>query len=150
MDDELDAYVEESRAFYEAGGRGPRPDLTSIDGLRQARTAIDARPSGGSVRTEERLVEARGRRSAVRITAPEQGPSRAVLLDVPGGGFFLGLAARGDGRNAHLAETLGVTVVSVDYRLAPEDPWPAAPDDCETAALWFSNTARTCSERPGS
>jgi acetyl esterase/lipase len=59
-----------------------------------------------------------------------------VLLDLPGGGFFLGLAARGDARNAHLADTLGVTVVSVDYRLAPEDPWPAAPDDCETAARW--------------
>lgn len=136
VDDELGAYVGESRDFYEAASRGPRPDLTSIEGLRQARAANDERPGAGLDRTAVRLVEAGGRQAAVRITVPEHGPSRAVLLDLPGGGFFLGLAARGDARNAHLADTLGVTVVCVDYRLAPEDPWPAAPDDCETAALW--------------
>jgi len=136
IDDELAPRIAESRGFYEAAGRREQPDLTSLDGLMQTRAANAIRPSGALSRTVECLVEAPDGHVPVRIIAPENGASRAVYLDIPGGGFFLGLAARGDVRNAQLADALGVTVVSVDYRLAPEEPWPAAPDDCETAALW--------------
>jgi len=136
IDVELASHVEESRCFNEASGQQPQPDLTSIEGLLQTRAAHAMRPSGALPRTVECTVEANGRRVPVRIIAPGIGRSRAVFLDFHGGGFFLGSAARGDERNAGLADGLGVTVVSVDYRLAPENPWPAAPDDCETAALW--------------
>ena len=51
----------------------------------------------------------------------------------------------GDIRNARCAETLDVAVVSVEYRLAPEHPWPAGPDDCETAATGCSTTPPTSS-----
>jgi acetyl esterase/lipase len=67
-----------------------------------------------------------------------------VVLDLHGGGFYLGSAAAGDVRNRQLADALGAAVVSADYRLAPEDPWPAAPDDCETAALWLAEHAEQC------
>jgi Esterase/lipase len=66
---------------------------------------------------------------------------QGVYFDIPGGGFYLGSTAGGDTRNLALAESLGIAVVSVDYRLAPENPWPAAPDDCEAAALWIIEQA---------
>lgn len=86
--------------------------------------------------TSHAVVEAGDRQVPVRIFGPDR-PPRGVHLDIHGGGFYLGPTARENARNQQLADTLGLAVVSVDYRIAPEDPWPAAPDDCETAALWL-------------
>jgi acetyl esterase/lipase len=139
-DDELGAYVEESRRFnasLRAAGGGPGPDLTTPEGLREARgkRAVSSSPPGRPPAGQ--LAEAGGRRVPVRITLPEGSEVRAVCLDVHGGGFYLGPSAGSDARSTRLADALAAVVVSVDYRLAPEHPWPAAPDDCETAALWL-------------
>jgi acetyl esterase/lipase len=133
-------HVEESRAFYTArqaagGQRGP----ANYEELQEARRGLPPGPTDR--RTVERLARAGERRVPVRVTGPRSGGSRATYLDIHGGGFYMDSAARGDARNARLADALDVTVVSVDYRLAPEHPWPAAPDDCETAAVWLAEEA---------
>jgi acetyl esterase/lipase len=63
---------------------------------------------------------------------------RGVFLHIHGGGFMLGRAHHQDVPLAALATQSQVAVVSVDYRLAPEDPHPAGPDDCEAAAVWLA------------
>jgi acetyl esterase/lipase len=147
VDVKLAAYVEESRTLSAKlsadAGPQPPPDPTKPEGLREARAGLSVRPTPPGPPAVERLAEVAGRRVPVRILTPQSGPARGVYLDIHGGGFYMGWAARGDARNRHLADALGVAVVSVDYRLAPEHPWPAAPEDCETAAVWLVEQAET-------
>ena len=72
----------------------------------------------------------------LRVAAPEGRPT-AVYLDIHGGGFCMGWPEMHDPANARLAQATGMTVVSLDYRLAPEHPFPAGPDDCRAAADWL-------------
>lgn len=60
-----------------------------------------------------------------------------VYLHIHGGGWVLGAADLSDVGNEAMAQDAQVTVVSVEYRLAPEDPYPAGVDDCVTAATWL-------------
>ena len=85
-----------------------------------------------SIETEQGPIE-------VRIIAPDD-PS-AVYLHLHGGGFVLGGADQQDALLDRIAERANVAVVSVEYRLAPEHPFPAGPDDCEAAASWLIDHA---------
>jgi acetyl esterase/lipase len=131
IDPALLAHVEESRELN--AQRGTRRGPGNLDEVREIRAALNG-PGD--------LVDAGG--VPVRILEPRGAP-RGVHLDFHGGGFYLGSTAQDDERNQRLADALGVVVVSVEYRLAPEDPWPAAPDDCETAALWLLDEFGTAS-----
>jgi acetyl esterase len=64
-----------------------------------------------------------------------------VYLYIHGGGWVLGSSDAQDIRLEALAHDCNVAVLSVEYRLAPEDPYPAGPDDCEAAALWLAQNA---------
>jgi acetyl esterase len=72
----------------------------------------------------------------LRIIAPKGDPQGA-FLHLHGGGWTLGENDMQDPRLSRLANETGLTAVSVGYRLAPEHPYPAGPDDCEAAALWL-------------
>jgi acetyl esterase/lipase len=79
----------------------------------------------------------------VRIFTPQAAGSgwRPGVLDIHGGGFALGVVALDDGANAAIARDVGAVVVSVDYRLAPEHPFPAPAEDCYAALVWFAGHA---------
>ncbi|WP_068080592.1 alpha/beta hydrolase [Polycladidibacter stylochi] len=62
--------------------------------------------------------------------------NNSVLIYIHGGGFVFGAADLQDDQLNRLSANAGVDVVSVDYRLAPEHPYPAGADDCEAAVLW--------------
>jgi len=68
---------------------------------------------------------------------PANGQPRGVYLHMHGGGWVIGGADMQDTMLLALADLAQVAVVSVHYRLAPEHPYPAAPDDCEAAAQWL-------------
>src|SRR5580658_9256296 len=76
----------------------------------------------------------------LRIIAPAT--PRGVYLHIHGGGWTLGGADMQDPMLERLADATNLAVVSVEYRLAPEHPYPAGPDDCEAAAAWLARNAR--------
>ncbi len=57
-----------------------------------------------------------------------------------GGGFVIGDLDSHASFCAEVARTLDLPVLAIDYRLAPEHRWPAAPDDCEAAARWAAGS----------
>ena len=81
-----------------------------------------------------------GNEIPLRVIAPAQ--PRGVYLHIHGGGWVLGSADLQDPMLEHIADHTGLAVVSVEYRLAPENPYPAGPDDCESAAAWLAANAQ--------
>lgn len=77
--------------------------------------------------------------STVRIHRPSTlGDRWPAVLWIHGGGYVWGSAAVNDRAVRRMSEKLGVLVASVEYRLAPEHPYPAALDDCYGALEWLS------------
>lgn len=116
----------------------PDPWAFPVARVREARAA-----GGGALPVEPRNPDAvvetlEGPRGEieVRLIAPP-GEVKGGYLHIHGGGWTFGTAGEQDRRLTRLAGNTGLLVCSVEYRLAPEFPYPAGPDDCEAAALWF-------------
>jgi acetyl esterase len=75
-----------------------------------------------------------------RVALPD-GAARAVYLHFHGGGMVLGAPEMSDLGNVALTQSQQIAVVSVDYRLAPEHPFPAGPDDGVAVAQWLLENA---------
>jgi acetyl esterase len=78
---------------------------------------------------------------AVRIYWATTDPGAPVIAFFHGGGFVIGNCDTHDGVARGLANRTGAVVMSVDYRLAPEDPFPGPLDDCYAATEWLAANA---------
>ena len=84
------------------------------------------------------LVPGAAGRLPARIYRPARTPGAPLLVYFHGGGFVLGSVAAADRPCRALAVASGCTVASVEYRLAPETPYPGPFEDCLAAWSWLS------------
>lgn len=86
--------------------------------------------------TTRKITTSEDREIGLRIFLPPEN-AKAVYFHIHGGGWVLGGNHHQDPRLEALSRSCQLAVISVDYRLSPEHPYPAAPDDCELALLWL-------------
>jgi acetyl esterase/lipase len=83
-----------------------------------------------------------GREIPCRVFTPDSGSPKAVFMHIHGGGWVLQTEHYQDLMLNWIAQNCQLTVISVGYRLAPEDPYPKGNDDCEDAANWLVDHAQ--------
>jgi acetyl esterase len=75
----------------------------------------------------------------IRLYLPDCAGPCPVIVNIHGGGFVSGSLNMDNHRCTFLARRLRAAIVSVDYRLAPENPFPAALEDCHSALQWAAS-----------
>jgi acetyl esterase len=107
-----------------ASGRGPMP----------------LAPKSARARTIQ--IEGKGGHNiALRVIAPPK-TATGIYMHIHGGGFVFGTAEGADPMLERIVENTGMVAASVEYRLAPENPYPAGWDDCESVALWLATKGK--------
>ncbi|HEY9311395.1 alpha/beta hydrolase [Williamsia sp.] len=81
-----------------------------------------------------------------RPATPAAVPGPAILW-IHGGGMVMGTAAQDDATCSHFAAAVGATVASVEYRLAPEHPYPIPVEDCYAALRWLAEQPEVDADR---
>jgi acetyl esterase len=88
------------------------------------------------VRSEDRTIDGADNSVPVRLYTPPGGNTQDTVVYIHGGGWVVGGLDAADATARTLCGIVDAMVVSVDYRLAPEHPFPAAPADCATVIRW--------------
>lgn len=125
---DLEGEAADARAFFEQMNAGQEP------------TPI--------ARLEDRQIPGADGEFAVRLYAASATGPLPTLVYFHGGGFVIGSIETHDETCRQIAKGAGCLVVSVDYRLAPEHPFPAAPEDCYAATTWVAAHAEEIGADP--
>ncbi|GKS11710.1 esterase [Paenibacillus chitinolyticus] len=121
------------------------PGFQLEENLELSRSYLSSPPIRKSehVRTTSRMIPSLAGEMLVKIYEPSQrtGAKLPAMLWIHGGGYVMGHPDMDDALCERFVQAAECVVVSVDYRLAPEHPYPAAIDDCYTALTWMTDEA---------
>jgi acetyl esterase len=141
------------RAFLDALEANPRPkmnaeNIAAMRPLAPQGMAMLEPPIGELAVSRDVTMPGPGGAIPLRLfdarATREPGP---VVVFFHGGGFVIGDIDTHASMCAEIARRLDLPVISVDYRLAPEHRWPAAPDDAEAAARWIAENGQAFERR---
>ena len=132
------------RAFLAALAANPRPkiDAANIAAMRplapQGMAMLEP-PPGELAETRDHVASGPDGDIALRLfDVRAERPAGPVVVFFHGGGYVIGCIDTHVAMCAEISRQLDLPVISVEYRLAPEHPWPAAPDDAEAAVRWIA------------
>ncbi|KGL46495.1 lipase [Listeria newyorkensis] len=116
--------------------------LSDVDSrYKYIRLAEKALPAAKNIEVgeiENKKIDGPGGKISLRIYSPEADGPYPLMVYFHGGGFVTGSVQSTDGIARKLVQTTGYRVISVDYRLAPENPFPAAIEDAYATVAWVS------------
>ena len=146
---DLEQHIEEARLFnQQAANYMPPMSFESAEDIVRMREFMDAPDSPFSVLmgepvlpVSEMSIPGPAGPIPARVLRPDE--VRAVCLDIHGGAWMIGSPRMDDVENDELARSCGVATVSIDYRMAPEHRLTDSMDDCEAAAVWLMEHARS-------
>jgi acetyl esterase len=135
--------------FLDQFNAQPRPSTAELGPTALRAAAEDratARPRGPEMHTVRDVVVPPGGIPA-RLYRPVADPT-ALVVYLHGGGWVIGSVETHDRACRRLAAASGVSVLSLDYRRAPEHPWPAAVDDAVATLRWLASRPPELDPRP--
>lgn len=123
----------------------PPLNLDELEAARTGMSAASATPIAEDILVEDQFIDGPdGNVLRVRIYRPKNESEKLpAFLWIHGGGYVIGAPEGDDGLCQRYVKEAGCVVVSVDYRLAPEHPYPAPLEDCYSALLWMVENAES-------
>lgn len=125
------------------GGFNSIPDIVQRREVLSQMLAASEVPTNPNIEVSNHAAPGPAGEIAVRVYSPKTlSQPAAGLIYIHGGGMIMGGLDGEDATCQMMAERLGAVIASVDYRKAPENPYPAAPEDCYAAARWVFENAK--------
>ena len=142
LNEDYSAYIQEVRNFNKMLSQAPQSGtILTKEGLEKSRESMKQFLNTNTV-LKPVIKNIQGPAGNIPLTIFKPDTIRGVVLEIHGGGWIMGSPEYDAQFNDELARTAKVAVVSVDYRLAPENPFPACIEDCKAAAKWLINNSK--------